>query len=378
MRTALLVGLAAAGCAGPAAPSADPAARYAEAAALAESDPPRALAILDDLLVRAPAYAAAHVARGSVLKALGRGAEAAEAYARALALQPGASAVRAARGLVLESLKRDAEAEAEYAAMIVESPGRPDGFLFRARLFRRLGRYSEALRDQGEASARDRDGWGRYYNAGVESSRGRRWEDARIHFELALLLAPDLGEAWLGLARVHAEEGRLEEALQAADRAVERRAGEADVWYARGEIRRALGRHAEASSDYARAISLDPRAHHFVGRGLCHAAAGRPADALIDFDEAVHRDATCRDALVERARLLAKLDRTDRARDDYAAALAILATPDVIRELGLLHAAKEEWREAVYYLEQARGLSRPGPLREKIDMELRHVRERSR
>lgn len=54
-------------------------------------------------------------------------------------------------------------------------------------------------------------------------------------------------------------EGRLDEALGAAERGLEGRPGDPDLLNARGAALRGLGRYAEAAESYGRSLEADPR-----------------------------------------------------------------------------------------------------------------------
>lgn len=82
---------------------------------------------------------------------------------------------------------------------------------------------------------------------------------------------PDDGEAWSALASGYFESGRFDEAVTAYGKALDLAPQQAALWSGRGEARVMASAHdpmpAEAASDFARAVALDPkdpRARYFL------------------------------------------------------------------------------------------------------------------
>jgi len=148
-----------------------------------------ALALADLTLLADPSRADAHIARGWALENLGPGrlAEAREAYAEAIALDPGALWAMEGLANVLRRLGHRAEADALAADVVTRALARTD-------------RGPEVLELQG---------W-------CEFQLGRL-EDAEATFRRALDLDADLVSVRLDLALVLLCAGRAQGSLQAYD-----------------------------------------------------------------------------------------------------------------------------------------------------------------
>jgi lipoprotein NlpI len=89
----------------------------------------------------------------------------------------------------------------------------------------------------------------------------------------------------LTAARAALSQGRAEEALHLADKAVAADAQSVPAYYLRGILRDGLRRHAEAVADFDKVIQLDPRAAEaYDRRGSTHFMLGNVRASLADFD----------------------------------------------------------------------------------------------
>ena len=163
-----------------------------------------ALARFGSLLERAPAYAPAWVGRGEALLASRREMEALAAYESALAADPALTDVRRR----IEVLR------------------------FRS--------VQASLRTAGEAEAAERYG------------------EARLAYEEALILAPESGLVYRGLAGAEWRLGELGRALDHVRRANELEPNDADGLTLQGEIHEVLGDLEGAEAAFAGAVRIDP------------------------------------------------------------------------------------------------------------------------
>lgn len=86
---------------------------------------------------------------------------------------------------------------------------------------------------------------------------------------------------------------------------------------ARGAAHMRSGNHAEALSDFDRALAVDPdyaRGYHL--RGLAHEVRGDDEDALADFSRAIDLAPEYAAAYNSRATLYAKMGRMEEAHED--------------------------------------------------------------
>jgi tetratricopeptide (TPR) repeat protein len=100
------------------------------------------------------------------------------------------------------------------------------------------------------------------------------------------------------------------------------------LYFERAELRRAGRRWRAALADYETARRLAPELTAVeLGLGSMWLDAGKPEAAVAALDRFLARSPGHADALVTRARALARLRRISEAETDYAAALAALRPP---------------------------------------------------
>lgn len=188
-----------------------------------------------------------------------------------------------------------------------------------------------------------------HHNYGVLLDRLGHREQAQIHLRKALEYQPDFPEAYVNLGNVLDELGETAQALAMYDEALKRRPDSADAYFNKGHALNRLGRYAEALTCFNEALRMEPQEptslngagyalaglgrdeeavgyysraiardrsnpHVFFNRGLSQMRLGRFVEALADFDETLTLEPDFFDALVEKANVLAELNRYAEAR----------------------------------------------------------------
>jgi tetratricopeptide (TPR) repeat protein len=152
------------------------------------------------------------------------------------------------------------EASRSYGAAIDLRPGEPLAYVKRADSERRQGNLSRAFEDAERASALSDD-------VVLVSSRlaaifyeSGRFDEAALHYEKVVALAPDSAELWyqLGLAQFRA--GRAAQAIEALNGAASRQRDFWEAYYLRGAVFLSIGGVSEAESDFHTALDLAPDA----------------------------------------------------------------------------------------------------------------------
>lgn len=198
------------------------------------------------------------------------------------------------------------------------------GELERARVL--LGRARELGPDDAAA----------HHFAGDLARREGRVAEAREELARAVELAPGSTESRVLLATVLEELGELEAARAELLAAREESPDDPRAHYLLSRVARALGRVEEARAAaelHARLQRLDdlavrgPRADRFAALGIHLLTTGRPAEALVEFEEALASSpsrAVRTDGLLGRSSALIELGEAGRARAavDELAALA--------------------------------------------------------
>jgi tetratricopeptide (TPR) repeat protein len=255
-------------------------------------DVQRALHVLGRAAEMAPDVPQIHATLGRAREDAGDLPGAAEAYDRAIRLDPSYRYARR-RMFRLALQTRDlARARREAESLVADAPAVPEHHFFAALAADRDGRDDEARRAYRKAIEVARGSYPEaYLNLGnLEKAAGDR-AAARAAYEKALALRPAYAAAWLNLAKLHEAAGDAARAEAAYGRAIEVDPGYASAWLARGQLRSQQGRTAEAIDDLKAAAAArkgyDAAA---LSLGVAYRRAGR-------FDEAI---ATYR-ALLERS-----------------------------------------------------------------------------
>ncbi|HWY60615.1 MAG TPA: tetratricopeptide repeat protein [Rhizomicrobium sp.] len=227
-----------------------------------------------------------------------RGAEALEAVAAALKLNPRDAAALSLRGALLQGVGRGEEALESFDAALAAKPDAA-GWYNRGRALQGLGRLEEALAGHGRAVAlnpRHADAW---FNCGLILTDLKRSEEALAALDKALTLNPDNAEAWkihgILLQGLH----RLKEALASFERCVAISPEHDEAWKNRGHVLCRMKRIPEALASYSRVLEISPdSAETLYTRGMVTWLETYDYDAaLSDLERAVRIDPDCPYAL---------------------------------------------------------------------------------
>jgi len=253
------------------------------------------------------------------------------AYRRAHVLAPTSADWQYLDGMVLQRLVRPAEAAVMFQDALKLTPAllparaRMAEALFDAGDLEASGRAYEALTTQPAAAPVGELGLGRI------AARQGRHADAVTHFERAIGLFRQFGEAYYGLAQSLRALGRLDEARAAL------------------EQHGAYGTRWPAIDDplAARVASVrdDPRAR--LTRGLRLADAGDLAGAIDAHEAALARDPSLAQAHVNLISLYGRVGQWAKAEQHYKAVVALGYNVDEAHyNYGVLLGSQQRWSEA--------------------------------
>lgn len=189
----------------------------------------------------------------------GRTAEALEAYAHALQVDPQDGAAWHAKGDALRSLHRGTEALAAYDQAIRLDPMDASAWYKKGNVLLELRQYEEAVRAYDQALHRNPSDAAAHYNKGCSLYSMSKYEEAVAAFDQATRFQPNFAPAYGSKGLALAALQHLEEALTAFDRAIALNPDDAVAYYYRGKALWDLKRHKEAMESYDQAIRLNPR-----------------------------------------------------------------------------------------------------------------------
>lgn len=140
----------------------------------------------------------------------------------------------------------------------------------------------------------------------------------------AILLKPDLAQAYSNRGVAKFDLGRYEAAIADYDEAIRLRPDLAEPYNNRGNAKYWLGRYEAAITDYDRAIHLRPNyAESYNNRGNAMAAVGRYEAAIADYDEAIRLKPDFVEAYAHRGATKHAIDQHDAAIADYDEAIRL-------------------------------------------------------
>ncbi|HEV8094699.1 MAG TPA: tetratricopeptide repeat-containing glycosyltransferase family protein [Burkholderiales bacterium] len=149
------------------------------------------------------------------------------------------------------------------------------------------------------------------------------WLSAEGICRYVLEASPGHAEALELLAEACFAQGRLAEALDAYDQALQSRPQDAGILYNRGVVLDRLGRHADALASFDQALSLQPRdLAALVNRGNALHALRRFAEALGSFDRALALAPRNVEARYNRGNALLAMDHHEEALASFDEAIA--------------------------------------------------------
>jgi tetratricopeptide (TPR) repeat protein len=327
-----------------------------------------------ELAPSAASSAAELAARGEALRADGQRAAAAEAFERALALDPVCVAALVGRGRVRFAARDLAGSRADLERAASLAPDDPAPLAYLARTLQNLKDLEGALRVVERSLAIGRHPEAYATRAGIAVGRAD-FRAAVPDYAAACELAPRDANYANSLGTALQLSGDLEGAVRAYGRALDIDPRWADSLENRARCLQALGRQEEAARDTDRLIEVKPGADPLCVRATRRAQGGDLAGAQADVTRALELAPGFPRALGLRGGLKAAAGDLAGARADLDAALAgpdpargeLLEVRGGIRlAAGDREGAARDWAEAIDWLERAGDPRRAQPLRQRL------------
>jgi tetratricopeptide (TPR) repeat protein len=275
-----------------------------------------------------PDNADAHANRGLALQELGAFVPALECYERAIALQPQFAEALSRRGLVLQALGRRTEALVSFDTAIASQPGFADAHSNRGNLLREMNRLHDALASYDRAIALQPHFASAYSNRGNVLRELNRPDEALASYVRALAADPGCVEALVNRGLLWLELNRPNDALASLDLAIARQPRHAGAHLHRGNTLLRLKQPGAALASLDRALALEPHyAEAHCARGSALRLLNQFAAALACHERALALKPDYAEALLNRGNVLVDLRRPGEAVTSFDRAIA--AQPDL-------------------------------------------------
>lgn len=208
---------------------------------------------------------------------------------QAIEIEPGAASAHRYRARCLEAIGNRETALSELTVLIDGGKGSEQDWTARSLIYSAQHNYSKAISDA-EMALKLGPLYGPAFGAWALAAVGlKNYDKALSYSQVAEGMAPD-PTAFLACAKALQQKGRLRDALQQADLAVELNPLSAAGYSCRAEIYNSMGSSKEALRDMTQALSLAPDADRpelYLARARIYLAKPDLTRALQDCDAAV-------------------------------------------------------------------------------------------
>jgi len=188
----------------------------------------------------------------------GRFQEAAEAYRKVLAIQPGLAEVQCNFGSALEAVGEHWQAKAAFEQALSIAPNLASAHFNLGNLYRKQRQWNDAASCYRRALDADPKSAQGYNNLGLVLLETGKPEDAIECFRQAVRLKVPFSSAYANLGNALRLAGRLEEARAAFDSALLQDSDSAEAYNGLGSVLCDQNKHRDAEQNFRRAVSLQP------------------------------------------------------------------------------------------------------------------------
>ena len=290
-----------------------------------ETNLPAKIELLNEVVEKSPQHVGAYHHRADAYQALGDTHRAIMDYNRVVALRPKDPFRYYARGLAYQEMKEPAQALTDFSKAISLKPDYENFYLARARAYRTLGKYALALADYKKYVDNT------WTSASVQllheivpvSLDAYRYEDAAEQLAALEQKGDDSFERYAWQGRLWQSEHKLDEAISAFSKAVNRAPAQALPYQLRGNAFKELGDYPAALEDFDQALKLAPSAYWFNRRGLVYEELRDFEKAAADYDKAIALDPKWSVAYNNRGFAKLHLKDFQAAKDDFETAIKL-------------------------------------------------------
>lgn len=257
------------------------------AKAKAEKNLNTQIKMLTKVISKSPRMADAYHYRADAYLSLGRNKQALADYSRTVSLRPRDPFRYYARGLAYQKMGRYSLAQADFSKAISLKPSYRNFYLARARANASLEKYEDALRDYQKYLGK------RKPTAALSKEMipvylgAYRYEEAIKQLKQLRLAGDDSADLHFWTGRIYSGQNRLDEAVSAYSKAINRDASYAQAYRYRASAFKDMGDKPAALEDYTVLLKLQPEAIFYNRRGLVYEEMKKFKEAAADYTRAI-------------------------------------------------------------------------------------------
>ncbi len=318
---------------------------------------PAKIELLTQVIEKSPHHVGAYHYRADAYRALGDAPRAMLDYNRVVSLRPKDPFRYYARGLAYETMGEHNLALTDFSKAISLKPDYENFYLARARAYRSLEKYSRALTDYTKYVD------GAWTSASVQLLRemipvslaAYRYDVAQDQLDALSQKGDDSAQRYVWQGRLWQSENKLDEAISAFSKAVNRSPELAQAYQLRGNAFKELGDYTAALEDYSRALVLAPDAYWFNRRGLTYEEMKNFEAAAADYTRAIELDPKWAVAYNNRGFARFHLRNYAGAKEDFETAIKLdpSAPTPYVNLAGLYWTWKKDRKAMYQHLEKA-------------------------
>lgn len=257
------------------------------ARAKTQADPNAQIKLLTRAVAKSPRMADAYHYRADAYLNLGRYKQALEDYSRTVSLRPRDPFRYYARALAYQKMGRPSLAQADLTKAISLKPAYRNFYLARARANASLGKYEDSLADYQKYLGRRKPAPAIAEELVPVYLGAYRYEAAQKQVSALLAAGNDTADVHFWQGRVLSGQNRLDEAVSAYSKAINRDEGYAQAYRYRAGAFKDMGDYPAALEDYTVLLKLQPEAAFYNRRGLVREEMKQFKEAAEDYTRAI-------------------------------------------------------------------------------------------
>jgi tetratricopeptide (TPR) repeat protein len=276
-----------------------------------------------------PQYGRAYEERASAFEHLKEWEKAAADYQHAAVFgsNPAENFFKAAE--ILDNLNKADEALDALNKSIAQNQKYYEAYILQSKLYYKSGRYNEALTAADNAVSLKNTAYA-FYLKGLAEYKLNDLNSAESDFEKAIIKDKFFPEAYLSLANVQLQDGKIQNAIENCSYVIMNDRSKPEAYIIRSEAYNKIKELDKAISDISKAISIDSlNSNYYLKRGEYYIEYSQFQNAINDFTVANKLNNNDLKAITERAMAYEKINDSKRAIDDYTHILELSDESDL-------------------------------------------------